>query len=94
MHAAGLGVIGGLVLGVISRVALGHTGRALLLPAGMVLAFAFVHLAAITRVSATFGLIDWTFGLRLAAALWVLAFALFLFRYAGILMRPRVDGVR
>ena len=92
LHAAGLGVIGGLVLGVISRVALGHTGRALLLPGGMVLAFASVHLAAITRVSTTFGIIDWMVGLRLAAALWVMAFALFLFRYAGILMRPRVDG--
>ena len=92
LHAAGLGVIGGLVLGVISRVALGHTGRALLLPGGMVLAFACVHLAAITRVSTTFGIIDWMVGLRLAAALWVMAFALFLFRYAGILMRPRVDA--
>ncbi|BES72750.1 NnrS family protein [Marinobacter nanhaiticus D15-8W] len=91
-HAAGLGVIGSLVLGVIARVSLGHTGRALVLPTGMVAAFLAIQAAALVRVVTAFGGIEWALGVRISGGLWVLAFALFLVFYAGILARPRADG--
>lgn len=92
VHAIGVGAMGGLILGVISRVVLGHTGRALTLPAGMVSAFVMIHLATLIRIGSGAGWLPWQTGVSLSALLWVLAFALFVWRYAGMMMRPRVDG--
>lgn len=91
-HAAGTGAVGGLILGVIARVSLGHVGRPLVLPKGMVLAFAAIQLAAVIRVLTAFELIPWHPGIGTSAMLWVLAYLIFLTRYSGILARPRVDG--
>lgn len=93
VHAAGVGVVGSLVLGVIARVSLGHTGRALVLPSGMVVAFVMIQAAAMVRVMTAFAVVDWGAGVRLSGALWVLSFLVLLIRYAGILMKPRADGL-
>jgi uncharacterized protein involved in response to NO len=77
---------------VMSRVALGHTGRPLRLPAGMTSAFVLVLGAGVLRVVAALGAMPWRVGLLAAGALWTLAFGIFLIRYAGILAAPRVDG--
>lgn len=92
LHAAGIGAMASLILGVMSRVALGHTGRPLQLPGGMVVAFAALQLAAVLRVVTALGAIDWQAGVLVSAALWVAAFALFLWRYTGMLGSPRPDG--
>src|SRR5690606_32861869 len=47
LHAAGVGAMGTLILGVMSRVALGHTGRPLALPRGAVLFYGLISLAAV-----------------------------------------------
>lgn len=91
-HAAGAGAVACLILGVIARVALGHTGRPLQLPRGMVVAFVAIHLAALARVLTAAGLLPWHPGIGIASLLWVVAYALFLLRYTGILLRPRPDG--
>jgi len=91
-HAAGTGAVGCLILGVIARVSLGHAGRPLVLPGGMVTAFLMIHLAALVRVATGFGVIPWHAGMGVSSLLWVLAFAIFLVRYAGILASPRPDG--
>jgi len=91
-HAAGTGAIGGLILGVIARVSLGHTGRPLVLPRGMVLAFVAIQLAAVIRVLTGFNLIPWHPGIGASALLWLLAYGLFLVRYTGVLASPRADG--
>jgi uncharacterized protein involved in response to NO len=92
VHAAGTGAMGALILGVMARVALGHTGRPLRLPPGMTTALALILAAGVARVLTTLQLLPWRAGLALAAALWVAAFALFLLRYAPILASRRVDG--
>ncbi|XOZ32393.1 NnrS family protein [Halomonadaceae bacterium KBTZ08] len=92
VHATGLGAMGGLILGVISRVVLGHTGRTLTLPSGMVTAFVMIHLGALLRVVTGAGGMAWQTGISVSALLWMIAFGLFLVRYTGILLRPRVDG--
>lgn len=91
-HAAGTGAIGCLVLGVIARVALGHTGRPLVLPKGMVLAFIAIQLAALVRVATALGWFPWHPGISTSAVLWMLAYGLFLIRYTRILASPRPDG--
>lgn len=92
VHAAGAGAMGALILGVMARVALGHTGRALRLPAGMTAALGLILAAGVARVLTTLQLLPWRAGLALATTLWVAAFALFLLRYVPILVGPRVDG--
>ncbi len=77
-----------------ARVSLGHTGRALK-PAGVtVAAFALVNLSAALRVLAPLAFPVRTADLvATSALLWVLAFALAFAAYAGILVRPRADGL-
>ena len=91
-HAAGTGAIGCLILGVIARVSLGHTGRPLVLPKGLVLAFVAIHLAALVRVITAFGAVPWHAGIGTSTLLWILAYGIFLIRYTGILASPRPDG--
>lgn len=92
VHAAGAGAMASLILGVMSRVALGHTGRPLRLAPGMALAFVLVLCAGAVRVGAAAGVLAWRESLLTAGALWTLAFALFVARYAGVLTAPRADG--
>lgn len=86
-HSLAVGGIGGLILAMIARVSLGHTGRPLLPSKVIVVGFALVLLAALSRVLlAPFS--GW--GLGVSALLWCVAFGLFLWRYTGILLKPRV----
>lgn len=91
LHALTVGCIGMLVLGMMARVALGHTGRPLAPPRAVVLAFALVAVAAVLR---TFGPLVWPSPVWAAASgcLWSLAFGLYGWVYFPILTRPRVDG--
>jgi uncharacterized protein involved in response to NO len=91
IHAAGTGAIGSLILGVIARVSLGHTGRPLVLPRGMVAAFILIHLAALVRVLTALEIIPWHPGVGSSSLLWMLAYAIFLIRYGNILASPRAD---
>lgn len=91
-HAAGTGAISCLILGVIARVTLGHTGRPLVLPKGMVIAFIAIHLAAVIRVLTAFNVIPWNPGIGSSSLLWMFAFGMFLVRYTKILASPRPDG--
>lgn len=92
LHAMGAGAFGSMILGVMARVALGHTGRALELPKGIASAFVLVASAAVLRVAAGLGWLSWAFGIYTAALCWSIAFAIFLWRYAPILLSPRIDG--
>lgn len=85
-HALGVGAMGGMILAMMARVSLGHTGRPLQPARAMSWAFALLNLGALLRVAAGAG---W---LWLAALCWALAFALFLRHYSALLCQPRVDG--
>lgn len=91
-HAAGTGAVACLILGVIARVSLGHTGRPLILPKGMVAAFIAIHLAALIRVLTAFEVIPWHPGIGSSTLLWLFAFGMFLYRYTRVLASPRPDG--
>lgn len=93
-HALTVGLIGLMTLGMITRTALGHTGRPL--RAGRIEQAAYLAMlgAALLRVFlpllAPQALM---LSVQLSAALWSLAFALYLWRYTPLLLRPRADGM-
>mgnify|MGYP003644300238 CR=1 FL=1 len=92
LHALGAGAMGTMILGVMTRVCMGHTGRPLKLPSGGVWIYILVTAAVLVRLAAALNWIALPLGWWLAAALWSLAFGLFLLRYSGILLAPRPDG--
>lgn len=94
LHAFAYGGIGMMTLGMMSRVALGHTGRNVFAPpAAIGTVFALLALGTIFRV--ILPLLEpahylWWIGLSQLA--WIGAFAWFAFLYLPMLSSPRVDG--
>ncbi|GGO82909.1 hypothetical protein GCM10011348_25360 [Marinobacterium nitratireducens] len=93
LHAFAAGAIGSLTLGMMARVSLGHTGRTLQTPAGIGLAFALMLLAGVLRIVLPLAPVSYGLALHLSGTCWILAWLLYLFRYAPMLCRPRVDGL-
>jgi len=93
LHLLAVGTIGGMILSMMSRVSLGHTGRPLEVPAYLAWAFGLLMLAAVIRAflpMLAVNLTPWAW--RISAVLWIVVFALFLLRYFPILTRARVDA--
>ena len=92
-HALTVGAIGGLVIGMMTRTARGHTGRPLQADRYEVACYAMVLLAAAVRVFVPLAAPAWTVHAVLcSAALWSAAFGLYAVRYWPVLTRPRLDG--
>lgn len=92
LHALGSGAMATLILAVMTRVALGHTGRALQLPRAAVWIYGAILIAALLRLMTALGALPWSQGLALSALAWVAAFGLYLLIYLPILTLARVDG--
>jgi uncharacterized protein involved in response to NO len=93
IHVLGIGSVGGMTLAVMSRAALGHTGRALIAPAPMVWAYSVMACATLIRwggQSALLAVYDFT--LMMSGGLWVAAMVLFLIAMYPMVIAPRVDG--
>ena len=92
-HALTVGGIGVLTLGMMARVALGHTGRSIDPPRIMLPVFVLLNLAAVVRV---FVPLLWperyNLWVHLSGGFWILAFLVFCSVYLPMLSRPRVDG--
>lgn len=91
LHALTVGAMGGMIMAVASRAALGHTGRELTAGPLLVLAFVALHLAAAVRVLAVLWPVSMMALISVSALLWLLAFALFAWRYLPILLGPSVS---
>ena len=92
-HALSIGSMGGLIIGMITRTALGHTGRPLVAGRIETASYVLVQLAVVARVGALVALPALVLpAIHLAAMAWMLAFTLYLLRYAPILMLARADG--
>jgi uncharacterized protein involved in response to NO len=96
LHAFAVGGIGLITIGMMSRVALGHTGRDVFdPPRALAPMFALVVLAALARaVIPIFDGAHYTAWITAAQVLWALGFGLFSAAYVPMLIRPRVDGRR
>jgi len=94
IHAFTVGGIGMMTLGMMSRISLGHTGRDISQPpTGVGLMFSMLCAGAVIRVMFPLLSADhYQLWIGLSQGLWILAFAMFLHRYASILIRPRIDG--
>lgn len=93
VHAFAVGTIGGLVIGMITRTARGHTGRPLKASTAEAIAYLLVMLAAVVRVLVPVIQPDWyAHSLDVAGGLWALAFGIYLFMYGPWLTRTRLDG--
>ena len=92
-HLLTIGGIGGLILAMISRVSLGHTGRPLTAPKSMNLAFILISLAALVRTFGPWGLpVKTLLFIDISGGLWIGAFVIFIVGYAPMLMKARKDG--
>lgn len=91
LHAFGTGAIGTMVLAVMTRAALGHTGRALVASHLIALAYWLVTASAALRIAGPLALPAQTHAALLVAGLaWIVAFAIFSTVYAPILTTPRL----
>ncbi|PJB44724.1 MAG: short-chain dehydrogenase [Comamonadaceae bacterium CG_4_9_14_3_um_filter_60_33] len=93
VHALGVGATGGLILGMMTRTARGHTGRPLTADAPEVAIYALIMLAALLRV--LLPLLAPSFyvsGLVASAAAWSAAFLIYLWQYTPWLVSARQDG--
>jgi len=87
-HLITLGVFGGMILAMISRVSLGHTGRPLQVNNWIALAFLLIFIAAILRVVfAVIGQPLWAW--NSSALLWIVGYSIFLKFYIPILMSAK-----
>jgi uncharacterized protein involved in response to NO len=89
IHALTAGAMATMILAVMTRASLGHTGRELRADGLTVLAYALVTIGAALRVTAPLGLLDYTLGMHASAICWGAAFAVFLASYGPILVSPR-----
>jgi uncharacterized protein involved in response to NO len=88
-----VGAMGGLIIGMMTRTARGHTARPLRADRFDICCYALVLLAAVVRVAIpllapalTLAAVQWS------AALWSAAFGLYAVSYWPVLTRARLDG--
>lgn len=90
-HVIGAAGFAVLIIGMVTRTALGHLGRPLRTDRSIVAAYALVIAAAALRLAALLPT-PWTMGaLHASAAAWTMGFALYLWRFFPLLIRPRFD---
>jgi len=88
-HALTVGAFSTMILAVMTRASLGHTGRTIKATLGTTTIFIFITIAAILRVYEPFINESGSLILSLSGIFWTLSFALFIFIYFPILTQPR-----
>lgn len=92
-HALTVGAIGGMIIGMVTRTALGHTGRPLRAGRSEVASYVLVALAALVRTFVPLVAPGQTLAaVTLSAVMWSAAFGLYAVTYWPVLTRPRLDG--
>ena len=93
VHAMTVGAFATMILAVMTRASLGHTGRPLIAPRYIAVSYGLISMAAAVRVFAPAVVPAWYNEIiAVSAVFWIGAFAIFLGIYAPILTRPRIDG--
>lgn len=93
LHALTIGFFASMLLGMASRVSLGHSGQAVSVTAEMWGAFRLMQGAALLRVIGELPALPGAYVvIWLSSLLWLIAFALWAWRHAPAFWRPRGDG--
>jgi len=94
IHALTAGAFGTMILAVMARASLGHTGRDITSTPAMTLIFVLVTVAAILRVGAPF-LADLSVAAIWASGIaWTLAYGLFTVLFFPVFTQPRVQAAK
>lgn len=97
VHALATGAMGLIIAGMITRTAMGHTGRPIIASRIEITFFCLIGISAITRVLASAPVTlenGWANPLLIiAGTAWSLGFLMYVIRYAPWLWRPRIDGM-
>ncbi|MCY1532128.1 NnrS protein [compost metagenome] len=91
-HVIGVAGFSVLIIGMVTRTALGHLGRPLQTDRSMVASYVLVILAALLRLAALLPTTAMLGLLHASATAWALAFALYLWRFFPLMIRPRADA--
>jgi uncharacterized protein involved in response to NO len=92
-HALTIGVAATMILAVMTRAALGHTGRPLVVTRAIAVAYALLLGAALVRVfGPALAPASYLGTIEASAMLWLAAWAIYVAVYAPILTRERADG--
>lgn len=91
IHALTIGAMTTMMLAIMTRSSLGHTGRPLRATRVDTAIYLLITIAAVARVAASL-VADGSIPTMLAGAGWIAAFALFTARYAPMFLRQRADG--
>lgn len=93
LHVLGIGAVGGMTLAVMSRASLGHSGRPLIAPPSVALAYGLVLGATLARwAGSSLGVNAYYAGVLMAGILWIAAFACMLAGLWPAFWGPRADG--
>ncbi len=90
VHVIGMAGFSVLIIGMVTRTALGHLGRPLATDASMVSSYVLVLLAVLLRLLAIAPSDLSLLALQLSAAAWMAAMALYLWRFTPMMIRPRL----
>jgi uncharacterized protein involved in response to NO len=90
VHALTAGAMGTMILAVMTRATLGHTGRELRAGPATTIIYLLVTVGAALRVAAPLSFVDYTVGMEVAGLCWLGAFLLFIASYGPILVAPRL----
>ena len=92
-HALTVGAAGGLVIGMMTRTARGHTARPMRADRFDIAGYALVLTAALVRVGLPVAAPAWAMhAVICSAGLWSAGFGLYAVRYWPVLTHPRLDG--
>ena len=92
LHSLTVGAMGLMIISMMARVSLGHSGRALQVNFVMSAAFIFIFIAFVCRVLLIALGFDYQWLITLSTLSWCLGFLLFVLRYLPILSTARIDG--
>jgi uncharacterized protein involved in response to NO len=94
IHALGIGFFGGMLVAMVTRVTMGHSGRALAMDRATLICFLGIQAAAVMRVASEIftapAASQWLLLGSLAA--WLVAFGVWTARNGPIYLAPRSDG--
>jgi uncharacterized protein involved in response to NO len=89
VHALTAGAMGTMILAVMTRATLGHTGHALHADAATIAFFVLVSASAVLRVAGAWPVDAQAALIEISGLAWIGAFALFLAKYGPMLLAPR-----
>jgi len=93
-HTFGFGGVGIMTIGMMARVSLGHTGRNVFDPPAILnWVFLLIIFGLIARIGLPILLPEkYSLWMGISQVLWVMAFGLFSWVFAPMLVKPRIDG--